>query len=134
MIPTLPDDYFLHLRFEMEFVTRSKDDLDVREYENFTRKKKTRNGHGVAKLLNLSAGLLTFDFWSSFMILSRRFSVNRALPHRKLEQTAKEISLPRSILVIVAVRLARVPQDTLSCSTPLTSMNLVMLPLSREHS
>ena len=70
---------------------------------------------------------LTFDFWSGFMILPthiRMFRVNRALLHIKQEQRQKQklyssISLLRSILVIVEVRLARVPQVTLSHSTPL---------------
>ena len=38
--------------------------------------------HGSLRSFFGSRVVHTFNFWSSFMILSRRFSDNRALPHR----------------------------------------------------
>ena len=51
---------------------------------------------------NKSRRLLTFDFfdfWSSFMILSRRFSVNRALPLRN-KTKGKIKKTPFGLLVV----------------------------------
>ena len=127
MIPTLPDDYFFHLRFKMESVIQSEDIFGCLRVNNFTRKKKTRNGNDVAKLFKTisrgGVGVLDLGPPSNFPPTDKFNNFARSCLFLVLFFLVKCVYQKTSKSVFVLRRGLRLKDVSILCSRPRVQIN-----------